>query len=324
MEEELSLGTFEPSHAQAPYLNTPRSLEACRIHGVNPIELVSIPYEEFRKGFPNDDDAARRRFERIDGARKRIFTAVLATWDEICSNKKDTANSFDNLKETIIEVPREARSTLLQIQAERFRKIESDNWNSIQRKINLSIQSAYREEENKKIIEAQNKIEKANNDTKKMRSLQREELYRQQLEALARKEEQNRIEIKRAQQIEAEEALKLERMHHEEKVNAKLRREKLEQDRRRREDYTKNLKNSIYKEMEKTVSQKEKLLKQKDEEFKERSAAQRELKKRENFIKRQQIEQRSNTAKAKMEKEAEDKAAAVNFFSPIINRYNII
>ena len=67
MQEELSLATFEPQHAQAPYLNSPRSIEACRIHGVNPIELVALPYEEFRKDFPNDDDAARRRFDRIDG-----------------------------------------------------------------------------------------------------------------------------------------------------------------------------------------------------------------------------------------------------------------
>ena len=67
MQEELSLATFEPNHAQPPYLNSPRSIEACRIHGVNPIELAAVPYEEFRKGFPNDDDAARRRFDRIDG-----------------------------------------------------------------------------------------------------------------------------------------------------------------------------------------------------------------------------------------------------------------
>ena len=67
MQEELSLATFEPQYAQPPYLNSPRSIEACRIHGVNPIELVAVPYEEFRKDFPNDDDAARRRFDRIDG-----------------------------------------------------------------------------------------------------------------------------------------------------------------------------------------------------------------------------------------------------------------
>ena len=61
MEEELSLGTFEPLHAQPPYLNTPRSLEACKRHGVAPVELVEISLDEFRRAFPNDIDAAQRK-----------------------------------------------------------------------------------------------------------------------------------------------------------------------------------------------------------------------------------------------------------------------
>ena len=39
-EEHLSLANFNPVRAQHPYLNSPRSLEACRVHGVNPIELA--------------------------------------------------------------------------------------------------------------------------------------------------------------------------------------------------------------------------------------------------------------------------------------------
>ena len=40
--EPLSLGTFDDKTAKAPYLNTPRSLEACRRFGVNPVELVEL------------------------------------------------------------------------------------------------------------------------------------------------------------------------------------------------------------------------------------------------------------------------------------------
>lgn len=39
-EERLSLADFDPSSARPPYLTSPRSLEACRVHGVNPVELA--------------------------------------------------------------------------------------------------------------------------------------------------------------------------------------------------------------------------------------------------------------------------------------------
>ena len=79
-EEPLSLGTFDPAHAQPPYLNTPRSLEACRRFGVNPIELVEVSIDEFRKDAPDDPDAAQRRYERVDGARRRTMTNVMTEW----------------------------------------------------------------------------------------------------------------------------------------------------------------------------------------------------------------------------------------------------
>ena len=50
--EPLSLATFDPVYSKQPYLNTPRSLEACRIHGIQPEELVEIPFREFVRAFP--------------------------------------------------------------------------------------------------------------------------------------------------------------------------------------------------------------------------------------------------------------------------------
>jgi hypothetical protein len=84
--ESLSLSNFEPERASAPYLNTPRSLEACRRHGVKPIELVAVSIDEFRKDFRNDPDAAQRRFERIDGARKLLLEAVTTEWRALCES----------------------------------------------------------------------------------------------------------------------------------------------------------------------------------------------------------------------------------------------
>jgi hypothetical protein len=36
----LSLSTFNSATAQPPFLNSPRSLEACRLHGIIPVELA--------------------------------------------------------------------------------------------------------------------------------------------------------------------------------------------------------------------------------------------------------------------------------------------
>ena len=59
-----------------PYLTTPRSLEACRHHGVNPEELVEIPFREFQRAYPDDPEIALRRFERVDTARKIMLESV--------------------------------------------------------------------------------------------------------------------------------------------------------------------------------------------------------------------------------------------------------
>ena len=67
-----------------------------------------------------------------------------------------------DLKETIIDVKPEARSTLLELQAERFRKLEEANWNALQRKINLSIKQAHREQDNRAIVRSREQIGEKN------------------------------------------------------------------------------------------------------------------------------------------------------------------
>ncbi len=141
----LSLANFQPDKCYPPYLNTPRSLEACRLNGVNPLELVEIPFSEFQKDFPNDMDVARRRFERIDGARRRVLGDVLADWKKLCdSNWKPPVDKGPKVKkETIVEVPHAAaHCKLLEIQAAKFREIEQHNWETLQRKLKLEIMRA--------------------------------------------------------------------------------------------------------------------------------------------------------------------------------------
>jgi hypothetical protein len=38
--------------------------------------LIEVPITDFQKEFPNDSDAVQRRFERVDGARRRILASV--------------------------------------------------------------------------------------------------------------------------------------------------------------------------------------------------------------------------------------------------------
>ena len=116
--EKLSFATFDPSYAQPPYLNSPRSLEACRRHGIHPLELVEISIEEFRRDFPNNPDAAQRRYERIDGSRRRIYGTVLSEYNLLCENgwTPDPNPMRPQKGESILAVPKEVHCEALELQ----------------------------------------------------------------------------------------------------------------------------------------------------------------------------------------------------------------
>ncbi len=185
----MSLATFEPDRAFAPYLNTPRSLEACRLNGINPVELVEIPISEFHKDFPNDPDAAQRRFERIDGARRRYLVDVTKDWKLLCAQKwEPQATRPKTSHEAILNVPPEAHSTMLELQAKRFRKMEEDNFNALNRILKMEVKKANEETKNNKILERHNDIQSSNDNLRKSRQLMREALLKEGRERIARKE----------------------------------------------------------------------------------------------------------------------------------------
>jgi len=249
--EPLSLGTFEASYAQYPYLNTPRSLEACRRHGINPVELVEVSIDEFRKDYPDDPDAAQRRFDRVDGARRRMLTTVLTEWKNLCDiNWEPRARRPHSAKERILEVPEEAHSTMLEQQAARFRKIEMDQWNALQRMLAMSVKSANTEQKNKEILKKQEEIGDNNIQAKRNLQLKREALYKEHMEMKKRKEYEATQEIKRLQAIDAEEALKRIARDEERLLKEKEAREKREANRMQQSAYTKQLKTTIMKNFE--------------------------------------------------------------------------
>jgi hypothetical protein len=193
MDEQMSLETFEPERAYAPYLTTPRSLEACRMNGVNPVELVEVPIAEFQKDFPNDPDAAQRRYERINGARLRILGKVQEDWSRLVAKNWKPSRVRSNAeknRERILEVPEDSHCALLESQAQQFRKIEQENMNSLQRMLKLEVKKAITEQMNKQILNKHEDYDKQNKDIKDHRKAVQEAAVQAEIARERKKDEE--------------------------------------------------------------------------------------------------------------------------------------
>ena len=304
-EEPLSLGTFDPQNAQAPYLNTPRSLEACRRFGINPIELVEVSPEEFRKDAPDDSDAAQRRYERIDGARRKMLTNVVVEWKSLVESGWEPVKPRPNTgKERIIDVRPGAHSTLLELQAEKFRKIEEAQFKGLQRMLSISVQKADQEVKNMAVMQKHEEQKAANDDRARQMQAKREALFKKQMEERKQKELDEAARIKMLQEMDAKEAKQKLKEKEEKEIKDRRRREAREADRLRREQYTLDLKKGIMEQMELKASQRQKLNDLKAAESNQRKA-EAEMERQKNQKKRQ-MEQSKRQAEAK--REAQEKA----------------
>jgi len=297
-EEPLSLGTFDPEHAQAPYLNTPRSLEACRRFGINPIELVEVGIDEFRKDSPDDLDAAQRRFERIDGARRRMMTNVMTEWKVLCDTEWTSHKIRPrNAKEAILRVKNpEAHSQLLEIQAEQFRKIEKGQFDELQRMLAGTITKADQEVKNNAIINKHQEAKIAGDSRAQEMQEKRAALLQQQLLDKKEKEEIGKIRIKELQQMDAELAKEKLTKHEAKLLKEKQNRERREAERLQREEYTRKLKLSIVEGMNKKAEQQQKLANMKSMESQKRKDES------------EAIRQKEIAAAKRAQKERQDKA----------------
>jgi len=258
---KLSLANFQPDKCYPPYLSTPRSLEACRLNGVNPLELVEIPFSEFQKDFPNDMDAARRRFERIDGARRLVLAAVLEDWKDLCNNnwKPPADNKRKVNKETIVAVHAAAHCKLLEIQAAKFRKIELDNWEALQRNLKLEIMHADEEVRHKAILEKHEEIQEKNDSAQNERRIRLQELYREELMCRQREEEEKMQELKLEQTLFGDQCVKKGYEDKELQRREKTLREQKERERVQREKYTQQVKDSIEMGIERKIENRKKI-----------------------------------------------------------------
>ena len=311
-EEPLSLGTFEAAYAQYPYLNTPRSLEACRRHGINPVELVEVSVDEFRKDYPDDPDAAQRRFDRVDGARRRMLTTVLTEWKNLCdANWEPVSRRPGTAKERILDVPPEAHSTLLEQQAARFRKIEMDQWNALQRMLAIAVKNADTEQKNKEILQKQEEIGESNEKAKRNLQLKREALFKDYMEKKKRREYEQMQETKKLQAMEAEEALNKSLRDKERLQKEKEAREKRESTRIQQSEYTKQLKANIIKTLETKADARKRLADLQAKESQDRVRELREQKEAEQAARRKDLADKQLKAKQGVISNAEEQRTAM-------------
>jgi hypothetical protein len=305
LRETLSLATFEPDKAYEPYLNTPRSLEACRMNGVNPIELVEIPVSEFQKDFPNDPDAVQRRFERVDGARRRMLAYVLRDWKGLCaSGWQPPQERPRSAKETIVQVSASAHCTLLELQAQRFRKIEADNWDALNRQLKMELRQADIEQKNKKITQKHEEIQSSNDNLKRERQAMVERLHQEEMERLKKKEEDDAAEVRRLQALDSEAARQKKFQDEQNRLKEKQARERRELERVQREQFTKQLKNSILTGLENQTEAKKKVLAIRDRNMQDRVEQTR--REREELLERRRLEKEQRLTKAREDQEKQD------------------
>lgn len=316
--EKLSLSTFDAAHALEPFLNSPRSLEACRMHGINPIELVEVPMEEFRRDCPDDPDTAQRRYDKIDGARRRLLKEVTADWKKLCEEnwepgkQRGSTASSKKFKESIIPVDEQSHTTLLDIQAERFRKVEQKQWQELQRLISTEIRNAVIEAQNQAITNKHGSIQANNDRLKRERQLAREQAYKDRCDFLKRQEEEREAENRRLQREEAH-AAQLKKIETEKRLKAeRYAREQRELERVQREEYTRTLKTRIFGALEAKAEEQNKIFEERTKETQARIAHEKEMKRQQLIEKQRQIEAKVKQAMADQQAMADAKISKTN------------
>jgi hypothetical protein len=175
-------------------------LQACHQHGINPEELVEIPFREFQRAYPDDPETALRKFERVDGARKRVLEEVVKTWRNICQQEiRHPKKVVSEDTEVVIKVDPDVHSKRLELQAQHFRKTEKKQLKTLQTMIFAEMKKAVLEQMSKRIIDKQNNMEQIKKRQKRELDLAIEAKHREEREELEEKEKELQKEIKEAQ-----------------------------------------------------------------------------------------------------------------------------
>lgn len=275
---------------------------------------MEIPYREFQRAFPDDPEGAMRRFEKIDGARRLLLDAVVKEWEELRDSDFRADVPEHSAGETIITVDPEAYSTVLEIQAAQFRKIEQQQWKSLQKIIFNEMRAAARDVENKRIIRKQESIGEYNRKLLRDRDLAREEIRRQLEADRKRKEEEREEEVRAAQRMYMEQVQRDKAMEEENKRKERANQMRLAQERLRREEQFKQAKDNIFQKMRANAEERHKQLNDKEQELADRMKAEREKREADAKERKEKVQARLSKAKEELDAAEREKRNAVGCF----------
>ena len=254
------------------------------------------------------------RFERIDGARKRILTKVKQDWSKLVEKNwkpSKTRSAAAMKRERILEVPEESHCALLETQAQQFRKIEMENFNSLNRMLKLEVKKAIAEQMNKQILQKHENIEKQNNDTKGQIQAIKDAAIQAEIERTKKKEADFKAETKAQQAYDAINAKRAAEDLVSKTKREKELREKREIDRLAREEYTREMKLSIMGTIESKAEANRKMLEMKNQLLEERRRDEKEIHDNRNAERRKQENEKSQRAKSDALMLGEQERAAV-------------
>lgn len=255
MAELLSLETFQPAFSHAPYLNSPRSLEACRSYGVKPVELIEVSFQEFQAAHPHEDsDLLLRRWKRMDASRRQILDAVIDEWKGLCENEWKAESA--GLNSSGFSVADTIPSNVIEKQAARFRKIEQQQLKAVQKIMFRELKDAASHQRNKtKFVKNDEIYEKRLHD--QAERLRANEEIRQEAVVIKKIHEDKKVKLIKSEQLKAVEEFKEQEEKKELELKEKLKkREQLEAERARRTEFSKQLKESIQSKMEARIEEK--------------------------------------------------------------------
>jgi len=277
--------------------------------------LVEIPFEEFRLSYPKEDvDVTLRRYERIDSSRRKILESVLAEWRNLCESGWQPSRSLPaDSGEAIIEVQNpSAYCKVLEIQANKFRRIEQQQWKVLQKMLFKEISAAAEQMRNKSVLQRQEIIFEKQAKGQSERERNRNLIRREELKVRRQNELKKVEEIKISQTRAAEDQAMKEAEEEEKRKALKQRRAQREAERARRAEFARQLKNALIAKMEARMEQQLKQHEMREKESAERMEALRERREKLNAEKRGAVEERLDRAKTELEKREARRKQEVN------------
>jgi hypothetical protein len=223
-------------------------------------------------------------------------------------------------KETIIDVDEKHYTKVLEIQAERFRKIEKNQWKALQKMLFVEMKKAVSDQAGKQIIQKQDNIAELRNAHKKRLDREREEKLRSEREEARRREEQQMHGIKEAQRQYLIEAQHKQEQEKHNRQMMKALQAKREAERLQREEYFRRQKLEDAITNRNISNERRRQLELREKETLDRLENERKEKEKQNQEKQAKIQANFLKAKENLDEIAQTKISEVYMHS-CINYY---